>query len=193
MAQASITAMLRELSQGQSDALDRLMPVLYEELRRVARRELRRERPGHTLDSTALIHETYVRLLELRQVAWQDRNHFIALSARVMRRILTDHARARKRAKRGGGAAFVSLSAAEEVSAVHADELVELDETLARLEQVNARACRVVECRCFGGMSVEETADALSVSPATVKRDWVFSRAWLNRELQRHTGALSTS
>jgi RNA polymerase sigma factor (TIGR02999 family) len=185
MAQPTITALLRELSAGSPGALDRLMPALYDDLRRVARRELRRELPGHTFDSVALIHEAWLRLRELRQIALRDRGHFLAVSARVMRRVLTDHARARRRNKRGGGVALLSLGAADRLRAVPPDELLELDETLTRLEQVNARACRVVECRCFGGMSVIETAAALRISPATVKRDWMFSRAWLNRALGR--------
>ncbi|MGH7555571.1 MAG: sigma-70 family RNA polymerase sigma factor [Longimicrobiales bacterium] len=188
MVQANITALVRQLSEGQPGAIDRLMPLLYEELRGIARAQLRQERPGHTLESTALVHEAYLRLLELDQIQWQDRQHFVAVAARAMRRVLIDYARARKRAKRGGGAAFVTLGDALEAPALHVEELIELDETLTRLEEVNQRACRVVECRCFGGLSVEETAHALSTSPATVKRDWVFSRAWLNRELGPRTG-----
>jgi RNA polymerase sigma factor (TIGR02999 family) len=187
MGEPSLSGLLRDLSQGRPDALDRLMAVLYDELRRIAHAQLRQERPGHTLDSTALIHETYLRLAGIDQVQWHDRSHFLAVAGRVMRRVLVDYARARKRDKRGGDVMLVSLGAALDVSTVPAEELVELDETLNRLETLNERACRVVECRCFGGMSVEETAEALGTSAATVKRDWVFSRAWLNREL-RSTG-----
>lgn len=192
MKQSNVTAMLRELSQGRLDVLDGLMTVLYEELRRIARAQLQQERPDHTLDSTALIHEAYIRLVESEQVQWQDRHHFVALAARTMRRVLIDYARARKRDKRGGGAAFVSLGTALEAPVMRADELLELDEALTRLEALNDRACRVVECRGFAGMSVEETAAALNTSPATVKRDWMFSRAWLNRELGPRTGARAT-
>lgn len=187
MAEPDITALLRALSAGESDALDRVMPLVYEELRRVARAHLRRERDGHTFDSAGLIHETWLRLIEIRQVEWRDRHHFVAVAARMMRRVLTDYARARRRLKRGGQPDFVSLGGAIDVPTSQADDFIELDEMLERLEALNARACRVVECRCFGGLSVEETAAVLRTSPATVKRDWVFSRAWLNRELRRHT------
>jgi len=188
MAESNTTRLLRALAAGEPGALDRLIPILYEDLRGIARLQLRAERPGHTLDSTALIHEAYLRMLQINEVQWQDRSHFVAVAARVMRRVLIDYARARKRDKRGGGAAFVSLGDAGEIPALPADHLLELDEVLGRLEALNERACRVVECRCFGGMSIEEIAEALHVSPATVKRDWVFSRAWLNRELLRATG-----
>jgi RNA polymerase sigma factor (TIGR02999 family) len=192
MNQPNVTAMLRELSEGRVGALDRLMSVLYEELRRLARAQLQGERPDHTLDSTALVHEAYLRLVESNQIQWQDRHHFVAVAARAMRRVLIDYARARKREKRGGGAAFVSLGAALDAPIMQTEELLELDEALGRLEALNDRACRVVECRGFAGMSVEETAQALRTSPATVKRDWVFSRAWLNRELGRDMGAQAT-
>lgn len=182
-----ITALLRAHSAGEPGALDRVMPILYEELRAVARAHLRKERPGHTFDSTGLIHEAWLRLVDIRQVEWQDRQHFVAVAARVMRRVLTDYARARRRAKRGGQIQLVSLSGAIALSGSEVEDFIELDETLRRLEALNERACRVVECRCFGGLSVDETAVALNTSPATVKRDWVFSRAWLNRELGRRT------
>ena len=188
MAEQDMTALLRAIAAGEAGALDRIMSLLYDELRSVARAQLRRERAGHTFDSTGLIHETWLRLVEIRQVQWQDRHHFVAVAARVMRRVLTDYARARRRARRGGGQAqFVSLSGAVNVPVSRAEDILELDETLSRLEALNERACRVVECRCFGGLSVEETAAVLRTSPATVKRDWVFSRAWLNRELGRRT------
>jgi RNA polymerase sigma factor (TIGR02999 family) len=192
MAEPHITTLLRELSQGEASALDRLVPLVYEELRRIARAQLRGERAGHTLDSTALVHEAYLRFLGINQVQWQDRNHFVAVATRVMRRVLIDHARGAGRTKRGGGVSFVSLSNARGVAVISGEQLIHLDESLVRLEALNERACRVVECRCFGGLSVEETADALGTSPATVKRDWVFSRAWLNREMERlGTGAVS--
>lgn len=178
-----MSALLAELSRGHGVALDRVLPLVYDELRRLARLHLRRERPHHTLDSTALIHEAYLRLVDIRQTEWRDRQHFVAVASRIMRRVLIDHARTRGRGKRGAGAVHVSLSDALGSSALPADELVALDETLDRLERLSDRACRVVECRCFGGLSIEETARALGVSPATVKREWAFSRAWLNREL----------
>lgn len=177
------TQLLRELSQGRRDALDDLIPVVYEELRRIAHTQLRRERPGHTLSTTAVVHEAYLRLVDIEAVEWQDRAHFFAMASRVMRRILIDYARARKRDKRGGDAVQVPLADALDVPMQQADELLALDEALGRLEAASERQCRVVEYRCFGGLSVEETAAVLGTSPATVKRDWAFSRAWLNREL----------
>jgi RNA polymerase sigma factor (TIGR02999 family) len=141
------------------------------------------------LNTTALVNETYLRLVNVDRVKWNGRAHFLAVAARVMRRVLIDYARARGRDKRGGDAVRVSLSDAAELLAAEggAEDMAELEEALARLEAMNERQCRVVECRCFGGLSVEETAEALGTSPATVKRDWAFSRAWLNRELGRRT------
>jgi RNA polymerase sigma factor (TIGR02999 family) len=178
-----ITGLLREMSNGRKEALDRLIPIVYDEMRRIAHGKLRREDAGHTLNTTALVHETYIKLVDLREVEWQDRAHFFAMAARVMRRILIDYARGRKREKRGGDAVRIPLSEALDVSVEQTETLLDLDEALSRLETRNERQCRVVECRYFAGMSVEETAEALTVSPATVKRDWAFSRAWLNREL----------
>ena len=141
------------------------------------------ERSGHTLTTTALVHETYLRLVKIEQVEWRDRAHFFAVAARVMRRVLIDYARARRRDKRGGAPVQVPLSETLDGLVQQPDDLLALEEVLARLEARNERQCRVVECRCFAGMSVEETAAALDTSPATVKRDWAFARAWLNREL----------
>lgn len=187
----NISELLHELSQGKADALDRLIPVVYEELRRIAHGLLRGERSGHTLNTTALVHETYLRLVKIEQVDWRDRAHFFAVTARVMRRVLIDYARARKREKRGGDPVQVPLSEVLDAAVREPDDLLALEEALARLEVLNTRQCRVVECRCFAGMSVEETAAALDTSPATVKRDWAFARAWLNRELgQDPTGWL---
>lgn len=178
-----ITELLHQLAQGRRDALDHLMRVVYDEMRRIAHGQMRDERPGHTLSTTALVHETYLKLLDIRQVDWIDRTHFYAVCARVMRRILIDYARARRREKRGGGAVVVPLREALDVPVERADDLVALDEALQRLETLSERQCRVVEYRYFGGLSVEETAAVLDVSPATVKRDWAFCRAWLNHEL----------
>ncbi len=183
-----ITQLLHELSQGSPDALDRLMPIVYHELRRIAHGQLRRERPGHTLNTTALVHEAYLKLVNIRQVEWRDRAHFFAVAARVMRRVLIDYARARKREKRGGEAVQVPLVEALDLPVEQADDLLALDDALARLEKQSERQCRVVECRCFAGLSLEETAAALGTSVATVKRDWNFSRAWLNRELSPPDG-----
>ena len=180
---SEITQLLLQLTLGRREALDRLMPVVYDELRSVAQAQLRGERPGHTLNTTALVHEAYLKLINVREVQWRDRAHFFAMAARLMRRILIDYARARKRDKRGGDVVPVTLEESLAVSGDRADDLVALDDALARLEQISDRQCRVVEFRCFAGLSVEETAEVLETSPATVKRDWAFARAWLNREL----------
>jgi RNA polymerase sigma factor (TIGR02999 family) len=180
---ADITQLLRDLSQGRNEALDRLMPIVYEELRRISHRHLQNEQPGHTLSTTALVHETYVRLVNVEEVEWRDRAHFFAMAGRLMRRILIDHARTRKRQKRGGDLVRVPLGHALEVSVERADSLLALDEALDRLEARNERQSQVVHCRFFAGLSVRETAEVLGTSAATVKRDWTFSRAWLSREL----------
>lgn len=183
-----VSELLHELSQGKPGALDRLIPVVYDELRRIAHGQLRGEQSGHTLTTTALVHETYLRLVKMDQVGWRDRAHFYAVAARCMRRVLIDYARARRREKRGGNPVQVPLSETLDALVWEPDDLLELEEALARLEALNARQCRVVECRCFSGLSVEETAVALDTSPATVKRDWAFARAWLNRELAGDVG-----
>jgi len=179
----NISQLLHELAAGRSDALDRLMPVVYNELHRLAHIQLRAEHDGHTLNTTALVHETYLRLAGIEQIQWKDRVHFFAVAARLMRRILIDYARARKRDKRGGTWVRIPLGDGLEAPGAAPDALLALDDALVRLEALNERLCRVVECRCFVGMSVDETATALRTSPATVKRDWAFARAWLNRAL----------
>jgi RNA polymerase sigma-70 factor, ECF subfamily len=160
--------------------------LVYNELHQLAARKLRHERDGHTLSATALVHEAWLELNKLNRIQWQNRAHFLAVAAQAMRRILIDYAVARRREKRGGGQQVLSLDEGDALAIAHerADELVALEEALARLQQLNERQARIVECRFFGGMSVEETADALNVSPATVKREWAIARAWLNRELQ---------
>jgi RNA polymerase sigma factor (TIGR02999 family) len=178
-----ITRCLAAAREGDREALDRLMPLVYEELRHVARRQLVKERPGHTFDSRALVHEAYLKLARLQRIAWQDRVHFYAISARVMRRILLDHVDARGAVKRGGGAVPVTLDGNEPAVEDRAPEFAALDEALVRLEALNARQCRVVECRFFAGLTAEETAEALGISLATVKRDWTLARAFLNSEL----------
>lgn len=183
-----VSGLLHELSEGKPGALDQLIPAVYDQLRRIAHGQLRGERPGHTLNTTALVHETYLRLVNVDQVAWRDRAHFYAVAARLMRRILIDYARGRKRTKRGGAWIQVPLSEALDGMVRDPDDLLGLEEALVRLEALNPRHGRVVECRCFAGMSVEETAVALETSPATVKRDWALARAWLNRELGRTDG-----
>lgn len=185
---SEITHLLLQLSGGQDDALDRLIPVVYQELRTVAHAHLAGERQEHTLSTTALVNEAYLKLVKLREMHWRDRAHFFAMASRLMRRILIDYARARKREKRGGDLIEIPLDEALGLSGERADDLVALDEALTRLETISPRQCRVVEYRCFAGLSVEETAAVLETSPATVKRDWAFARAWLNRELDLAEG-----
>ena len=164
-------------------ALDRLLPLIYTELRQLARRYMRRERPGHTMQTTALIHEAYLRLVDQNQVRWENQAHFFGIAARLMRQILIEHARSHSRAKRGGGAGTISLDEAALVSQARAAELLALDDALERLAAVDPRKGRVVELRFFGGLSVEEAATVLNVAPNTVLRDWRLAKAWLHREI----------
>ena len=180
---SNVTQLLRELTEGREDVMEELIPAVYTELRALARRQLSSERADHTLSPTALVHEAYLKLVDVRHVDWQDRAHFFAMAARQMRRVLIDHARARSAEKRGGGQVFVTLHDALDGARADAEELVAMDDALSRLAEVDERACRVVECRCFAGLSVQETASALGTSPTTVKRDWAFARSWLNRAL----------
>ena len=170
---------------GDKESLDKLMPVVYEELRRQAARYLRREQPGHTLQTTALIHEAYVRLVDQRNVQWQNRAHFFGIAAQLMRRILVDHARTKKRVKRGGSGIKVSLADATIPVNERDLDVVALDEALDRLAAIDEQQSRVVELRFFSGLTVEETAKVMHISPATVKRDWSMAKAWLHRELSR--------
>lgn len=179
-----ITLWLQEWSGGRAEALDELMPVVYAELHRQAEMFLRRERVGHTLQPTALINEAYLKLIDQKQVTWQNRAHFFGVAGRAMRRILVDHARARHRDKRGGNAENLPIDAAEfAASPDKGVDLIALDEALSRLAELDERQSRIVELRFFGGLNVEETAEALGVSPATVKNDWRSAKAWLYREL----------
>ena len=180
-----ITALLVAWSQGDEAALESLIPLVDQELRRIARRYLEGEETGHSLETTALVNEAYVRLIDTRQVDWQDRAHFLAVCARIMRRILVDHARARHTAKRGGGLRSVSLDEALVVSPERTSDLVAIDDALSELSKMDPRRGQVVELRFFGGLTVEETATALAISPATVMRDWTVARLWLMRELTR--------
>jgi len=183
---APVTDLLMAWGRGDESALSRLMPLVQEELHRLARREMRGERPGHTLQTTALVNEAFVRLIDAQRVRWQDRAHFFALSARLMRRILVDHARSRQYLKRGGGARQITLDEALVVSAERSADLVALDDALQALAAVDARKSQVIEMRFFGGLTVEETAEALHISAETVMRDWRFAKVWLLRELRRH-------
>jgi RNA polymerase sigma factor (TIGR02999 family) len=180
----AVTRLLLEWSNGDQGALDRLMPLVYDELRRVARQYLRHERSGHILQPTALVHEAYLKLAGQQRVRWQNRAHFFAVAAQLIRRILVDHARSQAAAKRGGGAAAVTLEAALEPSVKRELDVLALDNTLARLATLDPRQARLVELRFFGGLNVEETAEVLGVSSATIKREWRTAKAWLYRELQ---------
>ena len=164
--------------------MDDLLPLVYGELKRSAARQLRGERPDHTLSTTALVHEAWLELCHLDRIKWQNRHHYLALASQAMRRVLIDHAVARRAQKRGGGQQPETLEADAMVLVEgRSEELIDLDSALARLTALDERQARIVECRFFGGMSIEETAEALQLSPATVKRDWTLARAWLNREL----------
>jgi RNA polymerase sigma-70 factor (ECF subfamily) len=179
-----VTALLLEWSRGDANAFERLVPVVYDELRRVARARLRQERAGHVLQTTALVHETYLRMVDLDRMTIRSRHHFLAMAARLMRQILVDHARRRRAEKRGGTFEIVGMDEAA-VAAVPAPgvDVVALDEALNQLAEVDARVCQVVELRYFGGLTLEETAGALDVSHATVERDWAVAKAWLFQRL----------
>lgn len=185
MAQApqNVTQLLDEGSKGNKEALDQLLPIVYDELRRQAARYLRQELPGHTLQTTALIHEAYIRLIDQRNVQWQNRAQFFGIAAQLMRRILVDHARTKKRVKRGGSNLRVSLNEALAVTKGSEVDLIALDEALDKLAEIDPQQSRVVELRFFSGLSVAETAEVLDISPATVKRDWSVAKAWLYREI----------
>lgn len=181
--QHEITQLLAEWSDGNQSALDELYPLVYEELHKLARRYMSRERKGHTLQTTALINEAYVRLVDQRNVHWANRSHFFAISAQIMRRILIDHARRHAYAKRGGGAQQVSLEEVAVVAREQSSEILRLDEALKILAKMDPRRCHVVELRYFGGLSNEEIAGVLKVSENTVTRDWNLARAWLYQQL----------
>ena len=186
-----ITELLKAWGSGDAAALDQLTPLVYDELRRLARRYMRIERAGNTLQTTALVNEAYLRLVDAKRVAWQDRVHFFAVSAQMMRRILVDAARARGSAKRGGQVKRVNHSAAfnldeiPDVSTGRDRELVAIDDALNTLAEMDPRKARVIELRFFGGLSVEEAAEILKISPQSVMRDWKLAKAWLTRELSR--------
>ncbi len=182
-APGGITQLLLRWSEGDSSAREKLMPLVYEELRRLAAKYLRRERLNHTLQPTALVNEAYLRLIDQQKVEWQNRAQFFGLAAKLMRNILVDHARSHQAAKRGGEQYSVSLSRADQVSAASVVDLVALHETLERLTTHDPQKSNIVELRFFGGLTIEETAEVLDISHATVERDWKMARAWLRREL----------
>jgi RNA polymerase sigma factor (TIGR02999 family) len=186
-ASPDVTRLLIAWGQGDDAALDRLIPIVHEELHRIARAYMAGERAGHSLQATALVNEAYLRLVEGPSVNWQNRAHFLAVTSRLMRRILVDFARARKYQKRGGGAVRVTLADNLPLSDEPGRDLVALDDALAELAKLDERKSQVIEMRFFGGLSLEETAEALHVSPDTVKRDWKLAKAWLLRELRGDT------
>jgi RNA polymerase sigma factor (TIGR02999 family) len=179
------TELLQAWSQGDGSALDRLMPLVYSELHRLARRYMRQERPDHTLQATSLVNEAYLRLIDVNRVEWRNRAHFLALAAQMMRRILVESARNRQRQKRGGGAVHVHLDDVQELPDSKGHNLVALSDALSGLATFDARMSHVVELRFFGGLTVDETAHVLNISSETVMRDWKTAKAWLLRELRR--------
>ena len=180
-----VTALLIEWRSGDAAAVQRLLPLVHEELRRLAKRQMAGERPGHVLQATALVNEVYLKLVDVRRVQWQDRAHFFAMAARLMRRVLVDFARARNNQKRGGALNRVTFDENLGVASEAPDDLIAIDEALRSLAAQYERKSQVVELRFFGGLSVEETAEVLKISPETVMRDWKFAKNWLMRELSR--------
>jgi RNA polymerase sigma-70 factor (ECF subfamily) len=180
--EGDVNKLLRAWSDGDQSALEKLAPIVYDELRRLARHYMRQERPGHSLQTTALVNEAYLRLVDYKRMRWENRAHFFAVSAQLMRRILVDHAR-RHNLKRGGGVQHLSLEDTAVVGAGRGEDLVALDDAMHALAHVDPRKAQVIELRFFGGLSVEETAEVLKVSPVTVMRDWSTARAWLYREM----------
>lgn len=185
MPPGDITALLRKWSGGNASAVDELTPLVYAELRKLAHRQLQRERAGHTMQSSDLVHEAWLRLVDQKQANWQDRVHFCAVSGRIIRRILVDHARAKHREKRGGGAQVVVLDEALDAHESRGLDIIALDDALDELAKLDPLQSQVVELRFFTGLSIDETAAALNLSKATVNRYWVTARAWLLRELSR--------
>jgi RNA polymerase sigma-70 factor, ECF subfamily len=183
-----VTLLLQQVATGNQDAVEKLIPMVYEELHRVAQNHLRFERPNHTLQPTALVHEVFLKLVAQRKADWHGRAHFFAVASQLMRRILVDYARGRLSAKRGGGKLKLPLDQVFVLTPGRCDELLALDESLERLGKLDARQSRVVELRFFGGLSVEEAAKVLGVSPKTVKREWSMAKAWLYGEMKAHHG-----
>lgn len=185
MSSPDVTQILQEVSGGDRDAPARLMPLVYDELRRLADHYLRQERPDHTLQPTALVHEAYLKLIDQTRVDWQNRAHFFGVAAQLMRRILVDHARRHRASKRGGFQQKLTLDEAVDYSQPRDVDLIALDDALNALAKLDERQSRIVELRFFGGLTIEETAEALGISPATVKVDWSMAKAWLRREIGR--------
>jgi RNA polymerase sigma factor (TIGR02999 family) len=185
LSQKELTQLLIDWSNGDQAAIDKLMPLVYEELRRLARHYMRRERPGHTLQTSALINEAYLRLVDQQNISWKSRAHFFGISARLMRQILVDHARAHNYAKRGGDQQKIPLDEMASIGKDRAYEIVALDDALQSLSSIDPQQTRIVELRFFGGLTIEETAEVLGISHATVEREWSMARAWLRKEMKR--------
>jgi RNA polymerase sigma-70 factor (ECF subfamily) len=185
---ADVTILLAELKKGDKSAASKLIPIVYNELRRLAAGYMRRERSDHTLQPTALVHEAYLKLIEQRSVDWQSRAHFFGIAAQVMRRILIDHAKGHLREKRGGGERAIAIEEALVFAPEQSVELVKLDQALERLTKLDPRQGKIVELRFFGGLTVEQTAELLGISPKTVKRDWSMAKAWLHGDLKASHG-----
>jgi RNA polymerase sigma-70 factor (ECF subfamily) len=186
-----VTLLLGQLAKGNESAASKLIPIVYDELRRLAASYMRRERPDHTLQPTALVNEAYLKLIEQREVDWQGRGHFFGIAAQIMRRILIDHARAHLREKRGGGIIPAPLDEALVFSREQSYELLKLDDALERLAKLDPQQSKIVELRFFGGLTVEQTAEILNTSPSTIKREWSMAKAWLHGELKESHGGLS--
>jgi RNA polymerase sigma-70 factor, ECF subfamily len=185
-----VTQLLLDWSNGDRDALDKLMPLVYAELRRMAKRYMRKERTDHTLQTTGLVHEAYLRLINQNRITWKNRAHFFTIAAQMMRRILVDHARSHLYAKRGGGAVKLQLEETASFSKERSGEMIALDDALTSLEKLDLRKSRVVECKFFGGLTTEEIAEVLGVSARTIERDWDLAQAWLYREISSTTSPL---
>ena len=181
-----VTIMLNNLSDGDSDVVDQLLPIVYEDLQKIARNQLRRERSNHTINTTALVHEAYLKLVDQRNQNWKNRAHFFAICAQAMRRILINYAKSRLTEKRGSGGVLATFNEEAFIRETKAEELIVLDEALERLEKMNKRQSKVVELRFFAGLTQEEIAEVLGVSKPTVRLDWRFARAWLSRELEKN-------
>ena len=181
-----VTDLLLTWRQGDAAALDRLVPLVYDELRRVARRHLQREEPGHDLQATALVHEVYLRLVDVDRMTMRSRTHFFGVAATLMRQILVDHARRQRAGKRGAGATMLSLDEVQAAAPASSVDVLALDQALDALSGIDARQCRVVELRFFAGLNIDETAEALGISPATVEREWAMAKAWLFRRMSSY-------
>ena len=184
--QQNITQLLNDLSEGNNVAIEKLLPLVYDELRKISSKYLRDEYRQHTLQTTELVHEAYLKLIGDQKISWQNRAHFFGIAARTMRQILVDYARKRNAVKRGGGERKLTLDQTPLLSEVSDEKILALDEALKRLESIEERSSKIVELRYFSGLTIEETAEILQISPATVKRDWNFAKAWLYREIQNN-------